>query len=145
MLWMRSTLIACALIAASNSLNASTIKIDGNEPRRSITVTIERETVESILKDFAETYGFGIKGLVKADKEELLSTTLSGSLAEILPRLLRNTNHVIVRSPDNRCGIDRVIIIGEGGSNGATLEKRYESESSRLDTQRRQYSAQDRD
>ena len=80
-------------------------------PRERITVTIRDTGLGAALHDIGRTYGFEIKGTL-ADGNEAVSTTLSGDLESVLTRLLRNVNHVIVRSPDNRSGIEKVIIIG---------------------------------
>ena len=42
---------------------------------------------------------------------EAQTITVSGSLQVVLERILRNWNHMIVRSPDNKSGIAKVTIL----------------------------------
>jgi hypothetical protein len=92
-------------------LPASAVVINGDEPRQQITVVPENSTVDRILQDLSARYGFEIKGIQNVGAGDTLSPTLSGSLYKVLGRLLRNRNYVIVRSPDNACGIAKVIIL----------------------------------
>jgi hypothetical protein len=113
---LRSTLFAVCCIAVHAPLQAAaTIAIDGHEPRDRVTVTIQDMSIGAALRDIGRTYGFEIKGAL-ADDNEAVSTTISGDLEDVLTRLLRNVNHVIVRSPDNRSGIEKVIIMGTGSA-----------------------------
>ena len=111
---LRSTLFAAFCVAIYAPLQATaTIAIDGGAPRDRIVVTIQDTNIGAALRDIGRTYGFEIRGALANDNEPL-STTISGNLEEVLTRLLRNVNHVIVRSPDNRSGIEKVIIMGVG-------------------------------
>jgi hypothetical protein len=92
-------------------LPASALVIDGNEPKQKITVVPENSTVEHILQDLSARYGFEIKGIENVGAGDTLSPTLTGSLHEVLVRLLRNRNYVIVRSPENASGIAKVMIL----------------------------------
>jgi hypothetical protein len=122
---LRSTLLAACCIAVHAALPASaTVTIDGNEPRQRITVTIQDADLGAALRDLAQTYGFEIKGTLASDARPV-SMTVSGRLDEVLTRLLRNVNHVVVRAPDSRGGIAKVIITGRpapqpGGSADVT-------------------------
>ena len=113
---LKSTLFAACCIAVHAPLQAAaTVAIDGDEPRDRITVTIRDTSIGAALRDIGRTYGFEIKG-VPAGGNEAVSTTISGNLEDVLTRLLRNVNHVIVHSPDNRSGIEKVIIMGRGSA-----------------------------
>jgi hypothetical protein len=120
---LRSTLLAACCIAVHAPVPAAaTVTIDGNEPRQRITVTIQDATTGAALRDLGRTYGFEINGALASDAKPV-SMTVSGSLDAVLTRLLRNVNHVIVRSPDSPSGIAKVIITGRsaaqpGGSAG---------------------------
>ena len=108
----RSTLFAACCIALHAPLQAAAaVAIDGAEPRDRIVVTIQDMSIAAALRDIGRTYGFEIKGAL-ADDNDTVSTTISGNLEDVLARLLRNVNHVIVRSPDNLSGIEKVIISG---------------------------------
>lgn len=113
--WM----IACLISPAA--AQATAVSVTGDDPRQSITVTIEGAPIEAVLKDLHERYGFEISGLQNVQQGEALSATLSGSLQSILERLLRNWNHMIVRSPDNPSGIAKVTIIN--AAYGATPQR----------------------
>ncbi len=77
-------------------------------------MTIEDATLTYVLDDLSKKCGFVIDGLEHATSRDLLSMTISGTLQGILERLLRNRNHLIVRSPNNPCGIVKVMILDSG-------------------------------
>ena len=108
---IRWTMCVLGCLFVTPALHAETIKIDGDNPRNRITVTIENAKVDHVLKDFGKTFGFKIKGLKNARQGDAFSVTMSGSLEDILGRLLRNWNHIIVWSPDNKSGIEKVMIL----------------------------------
>jgi hypothetical protein len=139
---LRGAIVALACMASQAPAQASAIKIDGDTPRERITVTIEDVSVEAVLRDFSATYDFELRGVGNAERAEILSATMSGSLEDILTRLLRNRNHVIVRSADNASGIHRVIILGEGRSSTPPAAQEGESGDAPREVSRRHYSAQ---
>lgn len=111
---LRSTLFAACCMAVCAPLQAAaTVAIKGDQPRERITVTLQDTSVGAALRDIGRTYGFEIKG-ASANSAESVSMTISGNLEDVLARLLRNVNHVIVRSPDNRSGIEKVILMRAG-------------------------------
>jgi len=108
---IRWTVCILGCLFVTPTLHAETIKIDGDNPRNRITVTIENAKVDHVLNDFGKTFGFEIKGLKNARQGDTFSVTMSGSLEDILGRLLRNWNHMIVRLPDNNSDIKKVMIL----------------------------------
>jgi hypothetical protein len=104
-------LLLCAFILAPAPLQAASLRVEGDSPRRGITVTIEDATLTFVLDDLRKKCGFEVDGLEHATSRDPLSMTLSGTLQGILERLLRNRNHVIIRSPDSPCGITKVMIL----------------------------------
>lgn len=64
-----------------------------------------------VLEDLRKRYGFEVSGLKNAARGAPLTATMTGSLQNVLERLLRNWNHMIVRSPDNESGIAKVMIL----------------------------------
>ena len=114
--------IACWAIPAAS--HAAPMRVEGTEPRNRITVTIDNNSIEEVLQDFSQRYRFQVKGLDKSAKGEPISATMSGNLEEILGRLLRNRNFVIIRSPDNESGIQRVMILDKayGSASGVPLQ-----------------------
>ena len=124
MLDIRWPVCVLGCLFATPELHAGTIKIDGDNPRNRITVTIENAKVDHVLKDFGKTFGFEIKGLKNARQGDAISVTMSGSLEDILGRLLRNRNHMIVWLPDNKNGIKKVIILNSAyGSSPPKIRK----------------------
>jgi hypothetical protein len=112
---LRSMLFAACCMAACVPLQAAaTVAIEGDDPRERITVTLRDTSVGAALNDIGRAYGFEIKGAL-AGGTEPVSMTISGNLDDVLSRLLRNVNHVIVRSPTHRSGVEKVIIM-PGGS-----------------------------
>ena len=107
--WFTAFVVGCLMSPAA--LEAATVKISGDTPRQNITVTIEDAKVDAVLEDLRKRYGFEVSGLENATGGEALSTTMSGSLQNVIERLLRNWNHMIVRSPDSKSGIAKVMIL----------------------------------
>ena len=111
MFWVRNLVFVAVCIVMPSAIEAKNIKIDGDEPRKTITVSVEDASVGDILKDFSRIFDFEVKGLENAQRSEPVSLTMAGSLGYIIERLLRNWNHMIIRSPDNKSGIQKVIIL----------------------------------
>ncbi|SFV29571.1 hypothetical protein [Hyphomicrobium facile] len=105
-------IVACVFLLRAQPSLAASLTVAGDSPRESVTLTIEDMAVGGILQNLSEKYGFEILGIEKVDEGgDTLSATLSGDLHSILERLLRNRNHVIVRSTDTVSGIEKVIVI----------------------------------
>lgn len=104
-------MFALAVVMLPQAASAASVDITGDEPRRAVTIVAEDSTVEQVLQALASKYGFKIKGIEHAGTGEALSATISGSLHEVVTRLLRNWNYMVVRSPDNASGIERVMIL----------------------------------
>ena len=103
--------LAGICVAMPTALYAASVTVSGNDPRKDITVTIEEATVDFVLEDLHKKYGFEVSGPKTDSEAELQTVTMSGSLQSILERLLRNWNHLIVRSPDNASGVAKVMIL----------------------------------
>lgn len=96
------------------------------QPSMSLAMTRERSLLwllrirpfDQILKELASRYGFRIKGVQNVGVGELLSQKMSGRLDEVVGRLLRNWNHMVVRSPDSPCGIEAVMILNKNYGTG---------------------------
>jgi hypothetical protein len=102
---------AIILLAFVAPASAATLAINGDAPKQNITVVAESATVDGVLQELAARYGFEIKGLEHLGTGEALSAKMSGSLYDVLSRLLRNRNYMIVRSPDKATGVARVMIL----------------------------------
>lgn len=108
-----SAAMLCVFLLPASPLFAAGLTVAGDSPRDNITLTVEDMAVVAILQNLGAKYGFEIGGMEKVEEGgDTLSVTVSGSLYGILERLLRNRNHVIIRSADTASGIERVILIG---------------------------------
>ena len=108
---LRWTILALSFFLMLPALHAEPLKIDGDSPRKRISVTIEDAKIDAILKGFSEVYGFEIKGIENTQQGDPISLSMTGSLEDILKRLLRNRNHLIVYSPDSTSGVKQVVIL----------------------------------
>lgn len=104
-----SLVIGCLMAALP--AQAAGVSVSGDDPRHSITVTIEDATIDVVLKDLHGRYGFEMSGLENVKKGEALSATMTGSLHSILERLLRNWNHMIELAPEEGSGVVKVMIL----------------------------------
>jgi hypothetical protein len=111
MLRLLTTTLLFAFLMAPGALKAASVKVSGDAPRRSITVEIDGATVGAVLEDLRTRYRFEVSGLGNAANGDALTMTISGNLRDVLGRLLRNRNHMIVRSADNASGIAKVMIL----------------------------------
>jgi len=103
--------LAAICIAVPTELPAASVTVTGDDPRQTIRVTIEDATMDYVVADLRKKYGFDVSGLSNDNRGEPQTMTISGSLQSVLERLLRNWNHMIVRSPDNTSGIAKVMIL----------------------------------
>ena len=72
--------------------------------------------------DLSKKYGFEVIGLQNVEKGEALSGAMSGSLSDILERLLRNWNHMTVASGDSESGVAKVMILNSAYGAGAATK-----------------------
>jgi len=99
------------LLALAPPAHAATVDTKDDEARKTITVVAEESTVRQILLHLAGKYGFKIEGIQHAGAAETVSAKMTGSLSDVVARLLRNCNYLIVRSPDDAGGIESVMIL----------------------------------
>lgn len=103
--------LALALLSAATAALAENVTITGDKPRQSVTVTTENADVASVLEALSSKYGIEVEGLQLIDRAETQTITLTGDLYKVLGRLLRNRNHVIVRSAEAASGVAKVMIL----------------------------------
>jgi hypothetical protein len=132
---MAGAVLALGFLLAQDAAQAANVTITDGDPRQKITVTIEDATVDFVLDNLHKKFGFELAGLPpNIAGGEAQTVTLSGNLHVILERLLRNWNHMIIRSPDNESGIAKVMILnatygagparpGQVGANGEGGDK----------------------
>jgi hypothetical protein len=83
--------------------------IDGNGS--SVVLTAADCTLDQIISELRQKYNFEVVGLENVKSSEVFSLTVSDTLQNVLERLLRNWNHVIVNSADDNSRIAKVMII----------------------------------
>ncbi len=91
--------------------SAQNISIDGTDPRKELTVNIDEARPGDVLMELAKTFKFNIEGLEESNLGSEFSAEFKGNLEKILLHLLKNTNHLIVRMPNNTAGIAKIVII----------------------------------
>jgi hypothetical protein len=104
-----SALAVIGLFPVTASFAASVI-VNPGKSSGTLTVTLEDATVGQALQDLGKTYGFQVVGLENVTASPV-SATMTGSLANIVARLLRNRNYLIVRSSDQKGAIVAVKIL----------------------------------
>lgn len=108
---LRRFALALALLAPATASIAANVTITGDKPRQNVTVTAEDADVASVLEALSSKYGLEVEGLQLIDRAETQTITLTGDLYKVLGRLLRNRNHVIVRSAEAPSGVAKVMIL----------------------------------
>ena len=103
---------ALSCLLSQGAAHAANVTITEGDPRQKITVTIEDATVDLVLNELRKKFGFELADLPpNIAGAEAQTVTLSGNLYVVIERLLRNWNHMIVSSPDNESGIEKVKIL----------------------------------
>ncbi|WP_045835659.1 hypothetical protein [Hyphomicrobium sp. 99] len=74
---------------------------------------IEAEALSVTIESLATEYGIEVEGAEHASKAKPVSATIQGSLKEILARLLKNWNHIIVSDPDDPDRMEKIIILND--------------------------------
>jgi hypothetical protein len=90
---------------------AASVEISTEQARDEISVTVSNAKADRILDALHKQYGFEIVGLANATQGEALTVKFSGNLRNVLKRLLRNRNHMIVGSSQKPGGIAKVMIL----------------------------------
>lgn len=103
--------LALALLAPATASVAGNVTIAGDKPRESVTVTVENADMGAVLEALSSKYGLEVEGLQLIDRAETQTITLTGDLYKVLGRLLRNRNHVIVRSAEAPSGVAKIMIL----------------------------------
>lgn len=107
--------LALALLSTGSFVAAradgARLDVVGNRPRDAITVKMEEATLSFVIENLGQKNGFEVNGLQHLPVADPISAQMSGSLYVVLERLLRNSNHVIVRSANNASGVERIIVL----------------------------------
>lgn len=102
-----------SLLISNGPTVGQIVNINGDNPRQEITVNIEEAGIADILLTLGEKYKFQVSGQDNLPADQQISITLKGNLSEILSRLLKNRNHLIIRSSGNISGIEKIVILQE--------------------------------
>lgn len=116
---IRAVPVAIVLLGVASSSAMAGVTVD-EKPGSAVTLTIENASVDAALTALRERYGFEVEGLSNLGSGEVLNVTLSGSLPEVVARLLRNWNYVVVKSEDAQRKIRKVVIINTNFGTAAT-------------------------
>ncbi|MFA5958600.1 hypothetical protein [Hyphomicrobium sp.] len=93
-----------------STLHAEGVTIDGDHPAQGIHMNVDKVSIGAVLQALHDKYGIEVSGMNDDISSDPISITLSGSLPNILERLLRNQNYMIVRSQKNITGVEKVLI-----------------------------------
>ena len=103
--------LTLALFVPATAGLAANVAITGDKPRQNITVKVEDANIAAVLQALSSKYGLEVEGLQLIEPAETQTITLTGDLYKVLGRLLRNRNHVIVRSEEAPSGVAKVMIL----------------------------------
>jgi len=112
-------LLALSMLLAPEARAASVV-IARATPGEEMTIKAEAAPVAEILQRLADQCAFKIVGAERAGAAEAMTVDMKGSPDVLVSRLLRNRNHMVVRSPANACGIEKITILNGnyGAANG---------------------------
>lgn len=89
---------------------AQSIKITKSTTHSDLELWVKDASLEQILKRLGALYKFEVKSGTASARDERISTSYHGSLSQILQRLLRHRNHMIVQSGSGQ-KIHRVVLL----------------------------------
>ena len=99
------------VVTAPTGLLAAGVSVEAVERSDGFTVTIDHAKLGDVLDRLSDRFGFVVEGLDQVKGGDELTMTVPGTPKRILERLLRNRNHLIVRSSDSSCGIAKLVIV----------------------------------
>jgi hypothetical protein len=76
-----------------------------------VVVETSDASVDEVLAALAAHFAFAVERSAASAQTVRFSGRLAGSLDQLLERLLRHEGHLIVRSPEARAGISRVVLL----------------------------------
>jgi hypothetical protein len=89
---------------------AEGVEVRGDDGGKHVLIKVDDMTMDAVLDGLQKRYGFAIEGLSNVQSDEF-SEVMDGSLDDVLERLLRNRNHMIVHSAEIKAGISKVMIL----------------------------------
>lgn len=92
-----------------STARAQSVLIKGEDANSSLTITADNASLGAVLGRLGQKFDFHLVGEERISQN--ISGTYRGDLKTLLKRLLRNRNHMIVRSTAKRAGIRRVVVI----------------------------------
>jgi hypothetical protein len=120
---LAGTAVVAGALALSSGANAGVVTVTQGGANADVTVTVQDATVDVVLQELQEKFGFEVEGLGNASKSEALTATMSGSVVSVVERLLRNWNHMVIRAPDKPGGIEKILIIDTTYGTAASQSK----------------------
>jgi hypothetical protein len=106
--WLRITMTLAVLLLPAIA-TAGTVTV--NEEQGKLAIETVDTSVDEILSQIAQSQEFQIVRMGPAP-EEKLSGQFSGTVNEVMARILQNENHLIVHSAKAKTGIARVVLFG---------------------------------
>lgn len=91
--------------------HAGTVIIEGNVASKPFSVHIKEAPLEDVLRKLGKTFSFTVSGFEKTNSKNNISGEFSGTLNVVLQRLLRNRNHMIIRSHGTNAKISKIVML----------------------------------
>ncbi len=113
-------ILGLMIIYGSVNASAQNIRIEGTNPSDNLVVNVDEARLGDVLLELAKTFKFNIEGLEESTPGAEFSAQFTGNLEKILLHLLKNTNHLIVRMPNNAAGIAKIVIIEDNQRESTT-------------------------
>ena len=108
---LKLLLCVVTIFFSSSIAFSANVKIKGSDPQQNLVIETSDANLSDVLNNISETFNFKVKGLHKVANSDRYSITYRGKLNDILQRLLRNRNYMIIRSADSNKTIERLVIL----------------------------------
>ena len=106
--------LACALLILliGHQPASAAVVIEGDE-QSEIEVSIESEPLAATIDALATKFGVETEGIEHLSKADPMTGSFQGSFKDVIARLLKNWNHVIVLEPDDPARVEKIIILND--------------------------------
>jgi hypothetical protein len=109
-IWVPVLSLGCWMLASPLWAGQARL-VEVTDAERVVVVETSDADVDEVLAVLAAHFGFAVERSAPSGQTVRFSGRLSGSLDQLLERLLRHEGHVIVRSAEARAGISRVVLL----------------------------------
>lgn len=118
------------------TLAAEAIAIKARTDNGRLTVTVKDARLDQVLVHLGQRFGFKIERRGKQRPKDKITTIYQGSLDSVVNRLMRHTNHLIVRAPGDNARIVKLVLFPPAAPR-TEAERAHASRLSRKDKQSR--------